>query len=295
MHLVTAIIKPHRLEDVTNALKDIDVNGMTISEVQGFGRQRGHTEVYRGSEYKVDFVPKSRSTCCATTPTPTRSPTSIAEAARTGKIGDGKIWITEVSRIVRIRTGETDRRALSTAGVDESQQNRGGPALAPVPLVNSLRPVTRAGRLDLGEVALTAHRVDAQADRRDAAAQHLDAARRRRGRCGVPSGQPELFEPRPREHPSRPARRTPRSSRASIGDSATHCVPRHNTPWSPRIGRVDARPGCAARRCAPARRVRRRAARTQSHNAVGRASGGSASGATSNNRGVPMRASSAAR
>ncbi len=112
MHLVTAIIKPHRLEDVTTALKDIGVSGLTISEVQGFGRQRGHTEVYRGSEYKVDYVPKVMIQLVCDSSQADKVADVIADAARTGKIGDGKIWITEVSRLIRIRTGESGDDAL---------------------------------------------------------------------------------------------------------------------------------------------------------------------------------------
>jgi nitrogen regulatory protein P-II 1 len=112
MHLVTAIIKPHRLEDVTSALKGIDVDGITMSEVQGFGRQRGHTEVYRGSEYKVDFVPKTMIQVVCDASVADKVADVIADAARTGKIGDGKIWVTEVSRVTRIRTGETGEDAL---------------------------------------------------------------------------------------------------------------------------------------------------------------------------------------
>jgi nitrogen regulatory protein P-II 1 len=112
MYLVTAIIKPHRLEDVTAALKGIDVNGITMSEVQGFGRQRGHTEVYRGSEYKVDFVPKTMIQVVCDSTVADKVADVIADAARTGKIGDGKIWVTELSRVVRIRTGETGEDAL---------------------------------------------------------------------------------------------------------------------------------------------------------------------------------------
>jgi nitrogen regulatory protein P-II 1 len=95
MYLVTAVLKPHRLEAVTNALKALDVSGLTISEAQGFGRQRGHTEVYRGSEYRIDYVPKVR-----------------LDIVCDGRIGDGKIWITEVTRLVRIRTGEVGPDAL---------------------------------------------------------------------------------------------------------------------------------------------------------------------------------------
>ena len=112
MHLVTAIIKAHRVEEVTNALKDIGVTGMTISDVQGFGRQRGHTEVYRGSEYQVDFLPKVRIDVLCETSNADKIADVIADAARTGKIGDGKIWISEVARVVRIRTGETGDEAL---------------------------------------------------------------------------------------------------------------------------------------------------------------------------------------
>jgi nitrogen regulatory protein P-II 1 len=112
VYLVTAVLKPHRLEEVTSALKDLDVSGMTISEVQGFGRQRGHTEVYRGSEYKVDYVPKVRVDVVCDAADADKVADVIAESARTGKIGDGKIWITEVARLVRIRTGEAGADAL---------------------------------------------------------------------------------------------------------------------------------------------------------------------------------------
>ena len=112
MYLVTAIIKPHRLDDVTTALKDIDVNGLTVSEVQGFGRQRGHSEVYRGSEYKVDFLPKTMIQIVCDASDADKIVDVVADAARTDKIGDGKIWVTEVSRLVRIRTGETGSDAL---------------------------------------------------------------------------------------------------------------------------------------------------------------------------------------
>ena len=112
MHLVTAIIKPHRVEAVTEALKDAGATGMTISDVQGFGRQRGHTEVYRGSEYNVDFLPKVKVDVLCDAGTADKITDVIADAARTGKIGDGKIWVTEVARTVRIRTGETGEDAL---------------------------------------------------------------------------------------------------------------------------------------------------------------------------------------
>jgi nitrogen regulatory protein P-II 1 len=112
MYLVTAIVKAHRVEAITTALKEIDATGMTISDVQGFGRQRGHTEVYRGSEYQVDFLPKVRIDVVCSDTTAEKTAEVIAEAARTGKIGDGKIWITPVSRVMRIRTGEGGEDAL---------------------------------------------------------------------------------------------------------------------------------------------------------------------------------------
>ena len=112
MHLVTAIVKAHRVEAVTEGLKEAGVTGMTIADVQGFGRQRGHTEVYRGSEYNVDFLPKVRVDVLCETERAEKIADAIADAARTGKIGDGKIWITEVSRVVRVRTGESGDEAL---------------------------------------------------------------------------------------------------------------------------------------------------------------------------------------
>lgn len=112
MHLVTAVIKPHKLEDVTNALKGIGVSGLTVSEVQGFGRQRGHTEVYRGSEYKVDYLPKVMIQVACDSGDADKITDVIADSARTGKIGDGKIWVTEVARLIRIRTGESGDDAL---------------------------------------------------------------------------------------------------------------------------------------------------------------------------------------
>ncbi len=112
MYLVTAVLKPHRLEAVTSALKALDVSGLTISEAQGFGRQRGHTEVYRGSEYRIDYVPKVRLDIVCDAADADRIAETIAAAARTGRIGDGKIWITEVTRLVRIRTGEVGPDAL---------------------------------------------------------------------------------------------------------------------------------------------------------------------------------------
>jgi nitrogen regulatory protein P-II 1 len=110
--LITAIVKPFKLDDVKTALKDAGVTGMTVTEVQGFGRQSGHTEVYRGAEYTIDFVPKVRVEVLVDVTDAERVADTIADAARTGKIGDGKIWITEVDRVVRIRTGEVDADAL---------------------------------------------------------------------------------------------------------------------------------------------------------------------------------------
>jgi nitrogen regulatory protein P-II 1 len=112
LKLITAIVKPFKLDDVKTALKDAGVTGMTITEVQGFGRQSGHTEVYRGAEYTIDFVPKVRIDVLADVTDAERVADAIAAAARTGKIGDGKIWITEVDRVMRIRTGEVDADAL---------------------------------------------------------------------------------------------------------------------------------------------------------------------------------------
>jgi nitrogen regulatory protein P-II 1 len=112
MYLVTANVKAYKVEDVTTALKDFGIAGMTIADVQGFGRQRGHTEVYRGSEYKVDFVPKVRIDVLVEDTNAEKVSDVIADAAHTGKIGDGKIWITEVARVMRIRTGESGEDAL---------------------------------------------------------------------------------------------------------------------------------------------------------------------------------------
>ena len=112
MKLITAIVKPFKLDDVKTALKDAGVTGMTVTEVQGFGRQAGHTEVYRGAEYTVDFVPKVRIEVLADAADADRIADAIAAAARTGKIGDGKIWVTEVGQAIRIRTGEMGNDAL---------------------------------------------------------------------------------------------------------------------------------------------------------------------------------------
>lgn len=112
MKLVTAIIKPFKLDEVKDALKGIGVAGMTVGEVRGFGRQGGHTETYRGAEYKIDFVPKVVLEAVVDDSQSDLVVDTIAEAAATGKIGDGKIWVTDVERMVRIRTGEEGVSAL---------------------------------------------------------------------------------------------------------------------------------------------------------------------------------------
>ena len=112
MKLVTAIIKPFKLDDVKEALRALAVQGMTVSEAQGFGRQRGHTEVYRGTEYTVDFVPKVRVEVLVDDADAKGVASAIVNAARTDKIGDGKVWVVPVEDVVRIRTGEMGRDAL---------------------------------------------------------------------------------------------------------------------------------------------------------------------------------------
>jgi nitrogen regulatory protein P-II 1 len=112
MKLVTAIVKPFVLEDVKGALEQIGVLGMTISEVQGYGRQKGHTEVYRGAEYSVDFVPKVRVEVVADDMLADKVVDAVVEAARTGKIGDGKVWVTPVDSVIRVRTGERGSDAV---------------------------------------------------------------------------------------------------------------------------------------------------------------------------------------
>jgi nitrogen regulatory protein P-II 1 len=104
--LVTAILKPHRLDEVKEALREIGVNGLTTTDVEGFGRQRGHTEVYRGAEYQVDFVPKVKVEVLVADDEVQGVVDAVVKAARTGKIGDGKLWITEAEQVIRIRTGE---------------------------------------------------------------------------------------------------------------------------------------------------------------------------------------------
>ncbi|HUB70644.1 MAG TPA: P-II family nitrogen regulator [Acidimicrobiales bacterium] len=112
MILVTAVVKPHAVDAVREALSFVGIAGMTISEAKGFGRQRGHTEVYRGAEYKVDFVPKVKIEVLANAEQADDIVQAIAKAARTGKIGDGKIWVTTVESVTRIRTGETGPGAI---------------------------------------------------------------------------------------------------------------------------------------------------------------------------------------
>ncbi len=106
MKLVTAIVKPHRVDEIKEALRDLGVNGLTMTDVEGFGRQRGHTEVYRGAEYQVDFVPKVKLEVLVPDGEMQGAVDAIVKAARTGKIGDGKLWVTEAEQVIRIRTGE---------------------------------------------------------------------------------------------------------------------------------------------------------------------------------------------
>jgi nitrogen regulatory protein P-II 1 len=112
MKKIEAVVKPFKLEDVKDALAEIGVTGMTVSEVKGYGRQQGHSELYRGAEYVVDFLPKIKIELIVATEDVEKTIETIVEAARTGKIGDGKIFVTDVDKIVRIRTGETDNEAI---------------------------------------------------------------------------------------------------------------------------------------------------------------------------------------
>ncbi len=112
MKLVTAIIKPFRLDDVRNALSEVGIQGMTVSEVKGFGRQRGHTELYRGAEYVVDFLPKTRIEVAVSDDLVDQIIEAIINSAKTGKVGDGKIFVTQLDQVWRIRTGETGDNAL---------------------------------------------------------------------------------------------------------------------------------------------------------------------------------------
>ena len=110
--MITAIIKPFRLDDVREALSEIGVTGITVTEVKGFGRQKGHTELYRGAEYVVDFLPKIKIEAAIESDLSDRAIEAISKAANTGKIGDGKIFVSPIEQTIRIRTGETDEDAL---------------------------------------------------------------------------------------------------------------------------------------------------------------------------------------
>ena len=112
MKMITAIIKPFKLDDVREAVADIGVQGITVTEVKGFGRQRGHTELYRGAEYVVDFLPKAKIELAVTDDVTEQVVEAIANTARTGKIGDGKIFVTDLVEAIRIRTGETGAEAV---------------------------------------------------------------------------------------------------------------------------------------------------------------------------------------
>jgi len=112
VHLVTAVIKPHKLEEVKDALRGIGIQGMTVDEVKGFGRQGGHTETYRGAEYTIDLLPKIKVEVLCDTSDADKVIDTITNAARTENIGDGKVWATSVDRVLRIRTGERDVDAL---------------------------------------------------------------------------------------------------------------------------------------------------------------------------------------
>jgi len=112
MKLIMAVIKPFRLDDVRDALSEIGIKGMTVTEVKGFGRQKGHTELYRGAEYTVDFLPKIKLEVAVPFDLVDRVIESITTAAQTGKIGDGKIFVSEIEQVIRIRTGETGPEAL---------------------------------------------------------------------------------------------------------------------------------------------------------------------------------------
>lgn len=112
MKKIEAVVKPFKLEDVKDALAEIGVTGMTVSEVKGYGRQQGHNELYRGAEYVVDFLPKIKIELVVASESVEQVVNTIVEAARTGKIGDGKIFVSDIDQIVRIRTGETDSEAI---------------------------------------------------------------------------------------------------------------------------------------------------------------------------------------
>lgn len=112
MKLITAIVKPFTLDDIKDALEQLDIHGMTVSETQGFGQQKGHSELYRGAEYAVDFVPKLKIEIVVADSAVDDALDAIVDAARTGKVGDGKIWVTDVERLIRVRTGESGEQAL---------------------------------------------------------------------------------------------------------------------------------------------------------------------------------------
>jgi nitrogen regulatory protein P-II 2 len=112
MKLVTAIIKPFKLDEVRKAINDIGVQGVTVTEVRGFGRQRGHTEIYRGAEYAIEFVPKTKMEIAVADPLLDLVIEAIVKSAKTGKVGDGKIFVFELTQVVRIRTGERDASAI---------------------------------------------------------------------------------------------------------------------------------------------------------------------------------------
>ena len=112
MKLITAVVKPHRLDEIKEALQAFGVHGLTVTEASGYGRQRGHTEVYRGAEYQVDFIPKARIDVIVDDDHVDAVIEAIVGAARTGKIGDGKVWVTAVESLVRVRTGEHGIEAL---------------------------------------------------------------------------------------------------------------------------------------------------------------------------------------
>jgi nitrogen regulatory protein P-II 2 len=112
MKLITAVVKPFRLDDIRNALAEVGVQGMTVTEVKGFGRQRGHTELYRGAEYVVDFLPKVKIEVAVSDELLDRTIEAIIEAAKTGKVGDGKIFVVDLMQVYRIRTGETGDQAI---------------------------------------------------------------------------------------------------------------------------------------------------------------------------------------
>ena len=112
MQLVTAIIKPFKLDDVRDALAEVGVNGITVTEVKGFGRQKGHTELYRGAEYVVDFLPKIKVETAVTDDLVEKVVDAIVDSASTGKIGDGKVFVSKLEEVIRIRTGETGAQAI---------------------------------------------------------------------------------------------------------------------------------------------------------------------------------------